>query len=81
MGWITDRHLKTGRSLNGSPERQRKGPLREIVHVIRHSRGIFDPACVELACGHRTHSHGIYKARCVECAAAAREGKTDARTN
>ena len=70
MGWIYDRHKKRGGSLNGSPERQRKGPPRRIVATLRHSTGIFDPALVDLECGHRTHSHGAFKARCVECARA-----------
>jgi hypothetical protein len=68
MGWISERHMRTGESLNRNPSRQRKGPLRKIVVTLRHSTGIFDPAYVELECGHKVHSHGQFKARCVECA-------------
>jgi hypothetical protein len=68
MGWISKRHMQQGGSINRNPSRQRKGPLRKIVRTIRASTGIFDPARVELECGHVVSSHGIYAARCVECA-------------
>lgn len=66
-GWITKRHMQTGGSINKNPARQRKGPLRKIVAELRASTGMFDPAYVELECGHRCRSHGIYRARCVKC--------------
>lgn len=68
MGWISDRHMRSGGSLNRNPSRQRRGPLRKIVGTLRASTGIFDPAHVELECGHRTFSHGMHRARCEECA-------------
>jgi hypothetical protein len=68
MGWISRRHMQTGGSINRNPKKQRKGPLRKIAFEIRASTGIFDPAYVELECGHRCHSHGAFKARCVDCA-------------
>lgn len=67
MGWISDRHMRTGGSLNRNPSRQRKGPLRKIVVTLRASRGLFDPAYVELECGHRLRSTGQHRARCEEC--------------
>jgi hypothetical protein len=73
--WIHARHMRNGGSLNRRPERQRKGPLRQIDVVLRASTGMFDPAWVELECGHKTHTHGMYRARCEQCA---REAKTDA---
>jgi hypothetical protein len=68
MGWIHDRHMRSGGSLNRRPERQRKGPLRKIVHTIHHATGLFDTARVELECGHEVNSNGMYKARCDKCA-------------
>jgi hypothetical protein len=69
-GWISKRHMQRGGSLNRHPERQRKGPLRKIVRTISYSTGMFDPALVELECGHQCRSHGIYRARCSKCAQA-----------
>lgn len=69
MGWISKRHMQRGGSLNDHPERQRKGPLRKIVATLRPSGGMFDPARVELECGHTVLSDGIYKARCDKCTA------------
>lgn len=71
MGWISDRHMRQVGSLNSRPSRQRKGPLKplnRIVSVLRPSTGIFDPAWVELECGHKVGSHGIFRARCDKCA-------------
>ena len=68
MGWISKRHMQTGGSINRNPSKQRKGPLRKIVTTLRHSTGMFDPARVELECGHQVYSHGQFRARCDECA-------------
>jgi hypothetical protein len=57
-----------GGSLNRNPSRQRKGPLRKIVAVLRDSGGMFDPARVELECGHEVYSDGQFRARCDKCA-------------
>jgi predicted Zn-ribbon and HTH transcriptional regulator len=69
MGWISDRRMRTGHGIGGyNPQSPKNGaPLRKIVHIIRHSEGMFSPARVELECGHETNSHGTYKARCVQC--------------
>lgn len=66
VGWITERRMKSGRGLGGS-SKQRKGPLRKIVHTIRYSTGLFDTARVELECGHEVYSNGQFKARCNKC--------------
>ncbi len=66
--WIHARHMRRGGSLNRAPEKQRKGPLRRIDIVLRQSTGMFDPAWVELECGHKVHTHGMYRARCTQCA-------------
>lgn len=68
MGWISRRHMQTGGSINRNPSRQRKGPLKKIVATISYSTGMFDPALVELECGHQVRSHGQFKARCDKCA-------------
>lgn len=68
MGWISNRHMRTGGSINRNPARQRKGPLRKIVAELVPSTGMFDPAWVELECGHKVRSHGQFCARCDECA-------------
>ena len=66
MGWISDRHMKSGRSLyNGGPKR--KGPLRKIVRTIRASTGLFDHDFVELECGHEGRSYGGVRAICTKC--------------
>lgn len=74
MGWISDRHMQSGRSLNPNPKRQRKGPLKKIVERIRLGQGMFETDRVLLECGHEVSSNGIYKARCSKCA----EEETDA---
>lgn len=66
--WIHARHMRSGGSINRNPAKQRKGPLRRIVETIRASTGMFDPAWVELECGHRCSSHGVFRARCRQCA-------------
>jgi hypothetical protein len=67
MGWISDRHMRQGGSLNRNPARQRKGPLRKIVAELRASGGLFDPPLVELECGHSCRSSGAFRARCSKC--------------
>lgn len=68
MGWISRRHMQRGGGLNSNPARQRKGPLKKIVRIISDSTGIFDPALVELECGHKLRSSGQLRARCDKCA-------------
>ena len=48
-------------------KKKKKGPLRKIIRVIRFSNNIFEPAQVELECGHETTSWGIYQAICSQC--------------
>lgn len=67
--WISNRCQKTGGSINPNPSKQRKGPLRKILCVVRSGSGLFDRHLVMLECGHAVHSDGIYKARCHKCAA------------
>ena len=57
MGWIHDRHTRTGGSIGGRSG-PHKGPLRLIVRVIRHARSLFDTDWVLMECGHEGPSYG-----------------------
>lgn len=69
MGWIHDRHMKSGGSIGpgGLGERKKGAPLRKVVAVIVRSESIFAPDRVELECGHTASSWGGVRARCSEC--------------
>lgn len=67
-GWITERASRTGTNLNPNPSKQRKGPLKKIVRILRDGTGIFDRDRVLLECGHTVWSDGQYRARCSKCA-------------
>lgn len=73
MGWISDRHYKTGTSLNPDPANNgsQRGPLRKVVRVIRCSAGLFSHDWVEMECGHEGRSTGGVRARCRQCKAKA----------
>lgn len=49
------------------PERQRKGPLKVIVKVLRRAPSKFEPGIVLLECGHRVRSNSTGRARCDQC--------------
>ena len=66
MGWIHDRHMRTGGSIGGRSG-PHKGPLRLIVRVIRHGRSLFDTDWVLMECGHEGPSYGGKRARCARC--------------
>lgn len=68
MGWLSEAHSQ-GRIRLGGSRNQRKGPLRKIVEVLRHSDNIFSRSFVRLECGHEVSSNGQYAARCSKCAA------------
>ena len=76
MGWIADRHMKQGGSINRNPAKQRKGPLRQIVAILRVGKGMFDSNWVELECGHQVSSNGTYRARCNHCRREAERAST-----
>jgi hypothetical protein len=45
-----------------------KGPLRDVVDVLRFAEGMFDTDTVLLSCGHKgQRSAGAQRARCREC--------------
>ncbi len=75
--WITKRCNRTGRSINPNPRRQRKGPLRRIIEVVRQGTGMFDRDRVKLECGHTVLSNGSQKARCLKCAEAQQLASSD----
>jgi hypothetical protein len=69
MGWISDRHRRSGGSIGpgGLSERKKGAPLRKVIRYITLQESIFSPARVELECGHEGDSWGGVRARCVEC--------------
>jgi len=69
MGWISDRHMRSGGSIGpGGLKAHKKGaPLRKVVGTVAASSSIFVPARVMLECGHEAESWGGVRARCVAC--------------
>lgn len=67
MGWISDRHMKSGGSIGGRSGKH-KGPLRTVKEVIRFAEGLFDYDSVIFDCGHQgRRSNGALRGRCGEC--------------
>ena len=71
MGWIHERHMRSGGSIGpgGLAPAKKGAPLRRIVSVVRPSGTIFAPDQVRLECGHEAESWGGVRARCVRCKA------------
>lgn len=68
MGWISNRHMRSGGSIGGCDGMVFKDkPLRKIVSVIRYAESIFDRDFVVLECGHLARAAGLYRARCSKC--------------
>lgn len=69
MGWISDRHMRSGGRIGGGLPRggRHKGSLRKIVRVLRWRAGIFECSWVEMECGHVGPAYGVERARCREC--------------
>lgn len=69
MGWIHDRHMRSGGSIGpgGLKEHKQGAPLRRVVAIILRSDSIFSTSRVKLECGHEAESWGGVRARCVEC--------------
>lgn len=75
MGWISDKHMLTGRSLSSTSGKS-KGPLREVKEVLRHATGMFDSESVIFVCGHQgRRSRGAIKGRCRKCAKESGDGE------
>lgn len=72
MGWIADRHMRSGGSIGpgGLKEHKRGAPLRKIVGTVMPAASLFSPATVRLECGHEAESWGGVRARCVSCKSA-----------
>lgn len=68
MGWIHERHMRSGGSIGGR-KGPHKGPLRAIVRYLRLARSLFDTDWVEMECGHQGPAYGgpRKRARCAEC--------------
>lgn len=74
MGWISNRHMREGGSIDGRTGKH-KGPLRKVISRTYLGQGMFDYDSGILECGH-TNSRitiGAERARCKEC------GKDDER--
>lgn len=71
MGWISDRHMKQGGSLNSRPSNNgaRKGPLRKIVGIIHaNTCGMFGTDFVRFECGHEGRATPwAVRGRCKQC--------------
>src|SRR5206468_3292507 len=70
MGWISDRHMKSGGSLNRNPKNNGsdKGPLRLIVEITGGGSGMFDRHFVKFECGHEGRATpGAVRGRCRKC--------------
>jgi len=68
MGWISERAMRRGCSLNNSGPK-RKGPLKRIVAKLGgdHDSNLFGKDYVLLECGHKANSYGGQRALCEKC--------------
>jgi hypothetical protein len=70
MGWIHDRHMKSGGSLNKNPKNNgsQKGPLRKVVEQLETGKGLFSRNWYKLECGHEAYgTPGAERVRCRKC--------------
>ena len=47
--------------------KQRQGPLKKVVKVLRKQAHQFDQGVVRLECGHEVRSNSTGRARCDRC--------------
>lgn len=68
MGWISDRHMKSGGTIGGRSGKH-KGPLRMVVERSYYGQNMFDYDQGKLECGHTSCriTRGAKRARCAEC--------------
>jgi len=68
MGWISDRHMRSGGTIGGRHGKH-KGPLRLVVSRSYYAESMFDYDHGELECGHKSYqiTHMAKRARCVQC--------------
>jgi hypothetical protein len=70
MGWIHNRHMRSGGSLNPNPRNNgsQKGPLRKVVRFLYRQEGFFGKDRYELECGHKVlGTIGAARVRCWKC--------------
>lgn len=70
MGWISERHMRQGGSLNQQPKNNgsHNGPLRKIVEIIQAGHNVFEKDRVIFECGHSgTATIGATRGRCKKC--------------
>lgn len=83
MGWIHDRHMKSGGSIGGNATKTRETnryPLRKIVSINIATRNIFQQNKVTFECGHTGYCWGASRGRCKKCPPRA-EGKDMSKSN
>lgn len=68
MGWISDRHMRSGGSIGGR-NGSHKGPLRKVIERTYFGQGLFDHDSGILECGHKNTriTVGALRARCSKC--------------
>jgi hypothetical protein len=72
MGWISDRHMRSGGTIGGTKGMVFKDkPLRNILYIIKVAESMFDRDLVMLECGHQVLASGMKRAHCWKC----RDGK------
>lgn len=71
MGWISDRHMKSGGSIGpgGLGESKKGAPLKMVIGTLCNRGSIFVPDLVLLECKHEGESWGGIRARCPKCKA------------
>jgi hypothetical protein len=77
MGWIHDRHMKSGGSLNKNPKNNgsQKGPLRKVTAQLYTQEGFFGKNRYMLECGHEAlGTPGAARVRCWRCKLEAEKG-------
>lgn len=71
MGWISERKMRTGHSLNHGciKSARMNAPLRKIVgFVAAGDSSLFGKGdLMELECGHEVYTKATFKARCIYC--------------
>ena len=70
MGWISDRHMMSGGSINKNCRNNgsHNGPLRKITKIYFFDNDLFGRDIVQFECGHDGHAtNGALRGRCKQC--------------
>jgi hypothetical protein len=79
-GWISKRHMQTGRGLNPNPSNNGSGngPLRKVVRpvLVYSENNMFSRDKYLLECGHEVYGTiGAARVRCWKCKREQEQGK------